>query len=256
MSNLDDGSETCRKILEEHRQNYLEDLPRKLDHVEKLIMNFEGHDSPVALSEEIYREVHSLKGSAGTLGLPIVSSICHQLEEHIPEFSDNYADVCLPYVDLMREVVDIAGSKSQNFHPIERKLYQFQKRLTENKLLVAIVDPSRMNVSILNQVLEPYPLKVTVMTDGLSALSRLLFVQFDLIITTKELPSLSGPALIGALQTTTCANTDVSTILLSSNKLNKEDVLFCPSTKIVCRDEHFSKNITDAVEQLFPELTI
>jgi len=256
MTNMGDSSDAFSKMLEEHRQNYLEDLPDKLDDLEQLIQQFDKTESPIELSQEIFRDVHSLKGSAGTFGLPVITSICHQLEEHISEFSDHYADTCLPYVELMREAVDIAGSDNPVFAELETRLYKYQKKITANKLLVASIDSSRLNNSIIAQILEQYPVKVTVMTDGLSALSRLLFVKFDLIITTRELPSLSGPSLIGALQATNCANNDVSTILLTSNDRGGKDLQYCKPSSVVVRNKDLSQNLENAIESIFPHLDV
>ncbi|VAW94061.1 hypothetical protein MNBD_GAMMA20-1362, partial [hydrothermal vent metagenome] len=104
--NKNTSHDKTQQILRQLRDNFLEELPERCDAIEDSILSL-GNGADDEHFQRLYREVHSLKGSAGTHGIPAISTICHQLEDslttaqetitHEPERIDLY----LRYLDLI-----------------------------------------------------------------------------------------------------------------------------------------------------------
>jgi len=238
------------------RMDYVSSLPDKLDNIESNALRIAKSEFPIEEINELFRDVHSLKGSAGTFELPIISTICHQLEDHLEQFSDKTVEICLQFVDLMRSAVDVVTtSDNPNFNEIERKLYEYQKKISDNQLLGVVIDPSRTNTNLIKGILEQYPIKLSFMNDGLVALTRLLFVKYDFIIASRELPSISGPGMIAALQATNCPNRDTQSIIVSSSTIQMEKINIS-KIHTIARNQEFIAALPNKLENLFPEITV
>jgi len=159
----------------------------------------------------------------------------------------------MKYIDLMRRALEEAlNTENPNYSSIESELYNYQKSLSKNNLLGVIVDSSRHNTLMLQQILRPCSIKLTVINDGLAALSRLLFVKYDLLLVSKEITSLSGTALVNSLRSTNCLNRNIKVIMFSSNKLEENLQIKGPDCSVI-RDKDFDTNVVNAVQEVLPE---
>lgn len=211
-------------LLQEIRNNYIAELPSRLDDIESNILTLEKDPDNREIFEELYRQVHSLKGSAGTHGLHIHSTICHNLEDRITEASQESGDIkpdinnWLKHLDLLRSALDLVNNNGDDFTSIERDLEELRNPDNEQQFYGLIVDTSNLNIQICKQVFESYPIKFSECSNGIEALQRLLMEPFDLLITSAELPVLNGTALIAALNLSGKRKTSVKTIMLTSNE--------------------------------------
>ena len=53
------------------RSNYLRDLPSHIDELEEILLELERDGFDLETCRDLYRQVHSLKGSGGTFGLSV-----------------------------------------------------------------------------------------------------------------------------------------------------------------------------------------
>jgi len=255
MAEINEKEKAFQAMMEGYRASYINELPAKIDHIEQLILRHEDANLPTEISEQLYRDVHSLKGTAGTYGLQIITTICHHLEDQLGHFNKNYVETCLHFIDLMRTATEVIASTSNpSFKEVEIQLYKLQKQLAKNKKLGMIVDSSRLNAAMLTCLLEPYPIKITIMDDGLKALSRLLFEKYDFLITSREVPSLNGIALISALRTSDSTNKNIKSIILTS-KTNLRYYAGCQPDMTVVKDTHLSHSLANAIESCFPDFS-
>jgi len=71
--------EAFQALLEGMRADFLAELPERCDSFDESILALEKSPDDREAFNELYRGVHSLKGSGGTHGLSIITTLCHQL---------------------------------------------------------------------------------------------------------------------------------------------------------------------------------
>ena len=112
-------------LMEKMRGDYLAELPVKIQALEVAIhdLGHPEHDQE-ALYTEIYRVVHSLKGTAGTYGIHVISTICRQFEDYLsvhpvtPVFrGTELTDVSLRYVAIIRHAIELCARELQDSYP-------------------------------------------------------------------------------------------------------------------------------------------
>lgn len=247
-------------MLRQLRQNYLAELDEKLGDIESDLLALERTEHFAEVYERTYRKVHSLKGSAGTFGLPIITKICHQLEEHINLFTSDPSkltravlDRCLAHIDLMRKAQDQVKAGNELFNDVEEELNALRLILLGNRFSVLIVETSKVNIKLCTEILKRYPVHMAVIDNGYQALEMLLQQKYQLLITGLEVKSLNGLALVAAVRISARANQEIQAILLTSSKQPpfKRDV---DPNYMVARDSNFVENLGRAIDNCIAAL--
>ena len=218
---MSDEQTTAQDLLATLRAKYLDNLPERFGEIEQLVLEMERQEDPEAASE-VYRKIHSLKGSAGTYGAMILSNICHQLEDYLagvstPQLDRQQTSLVLGYIGLLRDALASVLAGDQSFPDVERELQRLRQSAFAAPYTALIVIPSRAVRQVVLSSLGGLPLKPVVVDDGLTALQRLLHEPFDLLITGLKVPELPGPALISALRLSDGPNRDLRTLLVTSS---------------------------------------
>ena len=235
------------------RLDYLAGISEVIDGVEAKILQI-TEETLTEVSFEIAREVHSIKGSAGSYGYPFITSICHQFEDDTSANSlrlDKDRDHFLKYIDLIRKVIDCVKVGGYEESAYERQLSDlksnFYKVKSQDFKKVLFADNSKTTHSVLVHTLKNEQVKISHVNNGFTALGRLLRENFDLFICSKNLEELNGNAVIAALsQETTKVKTEI--IMLTSKDISTGVQLQDAKVRaVVKRDEHFSDNLLRAV---------
>lgn len=221
-----DASQTnaFHQAVSQMRKTYLAELPEKLDRLENLLLEIEGSGAKRDAFDELYRIVHSMKGSGGTFGLHILTTICHQFEDLLSNtdgganFSKELIGPCLDYVDLLRMAAEQCQSGHETFPQVEEQLGVLRKQLAPKQFTILLIDNSKLSTKLYVQLLSDLPVRILAMDDGPNALMRALTEPFDLIISNYEIPVLNGTALIGAVKLSDTGSRNAKTILITSNK--------------------------------------
>lgn len=250
----DNQTDILRAMLLQLRNAYLAEMPEKFDSLERLLLEIEKSGTNIETFNELYRIVHSLKGSGGTHGLHIITSICHQLEDVLnltdggAKFTPELISISLEYIDLLRAATEQIQSDNESFPKVEEQLNKLRRQLAKKKYKVLLVDNSKLSTDIYLQVLSKNQIQTVVMRDGISALTRALTEPFDLIITTNEVPMLSGIALIGALKLSKSRSRNTKTILITSNKIaaNSQSQTTDPDYTVI-KDGNLSENLSHTI---------
>lgn len=213
----------ANELLAQLRKSYIAELPGKLEELELLIIALERDDDFQAGYDELFRKVHSFKGGAGTYGLPILSTICHHLEDHLRLVDKKVSrrrrkdiDNWLAHVDLMRQAFNGIVAGCDTFPEIEAALDKLREEAFPAQHRVAVVMQSRTATLLCAQVLAPLGAHSVEFNDGLQALERLLRDRFDLLLAAVELSSLNGIALLAALRLSPAVNRNIKAVLLTS----------------------------------------
>jgi chemotaxis protein histidine kinase CheA len=244
--------ENFQALLQGIRERFLDELPERCDSFDNLILSLEKSPDDRAAFSELFRGVHSMKGSGGTHGLAVLTTICHQLENLLTEASDAhdfgevFASRALAYVDLMRRV-EIYGRKANpDYTDIEVNLEKLRQSRLKSRKAGLIAESSAVMTSIYQQALDGMPVQLSMVDNGLTALERLLREPFDFVVVGRELKELNGIALIAALRASQSVNRDIPVVLVSSNHAGiPEHARF---NAILARDKQLADNLVASVQ--------
>lgn len=253
-------SPDVQAMLRRLRASYVSELGDKLDQLEGDLLALEDAARFAEGFELTYHRVHSLKGSAGTYGIPIISKICHQLEEYLnagaatpDKVSRQLLEQCLAHVDLMRQARELVTRGAEHFQDIEQQLDSLRVSLLGDRYSVMMVETSKVNVKLCCEIMRGFPLHVTVLDNGVHALERLLHERYHILITGHDVKVLNGLALVAAVRLSNRNNQNIKAILLSSQKQR----LFRRDTDpdyMIPRDARFPENLATAVQTCLAQL--
>lgn len=246
----------ANELLAQLRKSYIAELPGKLEELELLIIALERDDNFQAGYDELFRKVHSFKGGAGTYGLPILSTICHRLEDHlrlvdkkVSRRHRKHIDNWLAHVDLMRQAFNGIAAGRDTFPEIEAALDKLCEDAFPAQRRVAVVVQSRTATLLCAQVLAPLRAHSVEFNDGLQALERLLRDKFDLLLASVEISSLNGVALLAALRLSTAANRNLPAVLLTS-RAGLEVPQVVQPVCIIAKGANLAENLESEVTRL------
>lgn len=242
----------AQQVMQRLKADYLAEMPERLNSLEEMALQLSHVTDFPKIYDDFYRKTHSLKGSAGTYGLPVISAICHEMEENLSvagqqgKGDDALVDRCLGFIDLMRKVAGGASQGQSTFSEIEAALGGMRAARIGKRFTALLVEPSRVNTTLYLGVLKGLPVEFSVVESAYSALELLLHSRFDLVITGYETPMLNGAALIAAMRLSGGNNALTPSILITSNP----DLAIPPSvgpSTILCRDGRIAANLLETV---------
>jgi len=211
------------ELLDGLRNNFLEELPSRINLIEDNILSLKNNNS----YDELFRVIHSLKGSAGSYNLHEITKITHHLEDVMLYFAqkkilsaESSIDILLEYIDILQKTTTGLLENKTVFSNIEQLLSELYIRVFNETYEVLVVESSRSYSQLIENNLRGLPIQLTFATDGLLALEKLLVKKYSLLITSMETPPLNADALIAALRCTHSVNRDINALLITSYKLS------------------------------------
>ncbi len=215
-----------KAMLASLRENYLRDLPGHIDEIEQILLELEREGFELSMCRELYRQVHTLKGSGGTYGLDFLSDICHPFEDLLSSLIESPAltkqgavELGLQYVDLMRKACFVYSMDVEPSADLKLNLHALRQRASRNSHSALIVDGSEVVLGMIKDTLKEYGFRIEVARDGYLALGRVLSEPFDLLVTGLENKRLNGIALISAVQKSGVRAGKTKTVLLTTSQL-------------------------------------
>lgn len=212
-------SDDVALLLAEMQADFVGELPHRCDRLEEGVLALE-QGAPGAF-DELYRQIHSLKGSGGMFGIPIITTICHQFESFIgvanKRVDKKAASTALAYVDLLRTTIAASGREAKAVAAIEAALEKMRLASLSGKASVLMVEPSDSVRLLYQGAIDAQSMQLVMMESGMAALERMLHEPFDLLVISRELPDLNAIAVVAALRESRCRNSKLPVILVSSN---------------------------------------
>lgn len=257
-----DNAIQIEKLLTDLRNNYIAELPTRLNELDNIILGFATSVNKGEDYGNLFRHIHSIKGSSGTHGLHIFSSICHEFEDTISIYESNLSKVqnddlenWLKYVDLLKKAHSFITHQGSEFSSIEQELKHLRPTNSKNKLLYRclLVSPTKLQKQICESVLVESNTSLSTANDGYEALGRLLTAKYDFLISNHEISMLNGVALIFAVRTTNNQNKDIQSVLMTSNKtltLNRHT----DPDYILIKDDQLAENLSTVVREIIENL--
>ncbi len=211
-------------ILEHLREDFLDEMPSRVRKIEEEVMSSEKAES----HDELFRMVHSLKGTAGSYNFHVITKIAHSMEDAMlalrqqKEFgTSTTVELLLKFVDVLRETTDSLMSSESELLDVDKRLEFLYGQVFKESIKLLVVEPSKLYASMIEYSLQEMSINITFTTDGLPALDNLLLNKYDLLITSLECPRLNGDALIAALRLLHNFNKKIKVILVTSHSQDK-----------------------------------
>lgn len=238
------------------RQDYVEELPARIAALEvPLLAAGSGGDPGGERFADLYRQVHGLLGSGGSHGLHIVSSICHQLEDYInraagnpPRLAPAHVAPALRHVDLLREAAGQAAAGEERFEAVECALARLREELFPQTLSALVVLASRATAQQCQRPLDAAGFRAVLMDDSCAALRRALTESFDVLITSPELPVLSGTGLLAAVRLSGAPGQGPRSVLITaSGGMARSQRRVIDPDFVIARDGDLAANLERAL---------
>lgn len=234
-------------LLAEMQADFVDELPQRCNGLEESVFALEQGGS--GAFDELYRQIHSLKGAGGMFGIPIITTVCHQFESYIGarknRLEPQSASVALAYVDLLRTTMTAQGRDAKAVATIEAALEKMRLASLSGKASVLMVDPSEAVRMLYQRAIDAQTMQLVTMESGMAALERMLHEPFDLLVISRELPDLNAIAVVAALRESRCRNSKLPVILVSSNMAPVPD--YVGINALIRRDAKLLQSLTRSI---------
>lgn len=118
----------------EFQELYFSENFERLNNIENNILEIEESGFDQGAYEAIMRELHTMKGTGGAFGLPVISDLCHQMEEIFVkdlnwdgrDISKNI-NITLDFVDVMRSFFNAKLPSAVNEERLRFFLFYLKK---------------------------------------------------------------------------------------------------------------------------------
>ena len=98
--------------LERERDSYLRELVSTLEEIESLVLDLSGANGDAEQTRSLARQIHTIKGTAGSLGLDLLSLAAHRMEDLLAserpgqDGDDKFIDRLLAQNDLLTSIAE------------------------------------------------------------------------------------------------------------------------------------------------------
>ncbi|HOJ50074.1 MAG TPA: Hpt domain-containing protein [Spirochaetota bacterium] len=231
------------EIIREIKDEFLETFQERIDALNNGLLEIENNSKNIEVLKDVYRTLHNIKGTAGTLGFDEISIIAHRMEDIISinlDSPDNVVkklDLLYKDIDRMSELVLLYKEGKEIRKDIN------EKGIVEDRKYVMIIEFSKViRNTIINKLKNKYSILIS--DDPIEALKRIILEPVTLLITSKELEYIDGITLIKIIKDIPFKS-NIKTILLTSNDVNSNipDFIIKKDSKFLEKFENIIKEI-------------
>jgi two-component system chemotaxis sensor kinase CheA len=98
-----------KNLQESALEEFYAEIEEILQRVTQLLTQIEGSNLPAEVIDSLYRDVHTLKGSAQLFGFSAIGTIAHALEASLEPVRQKKTELDASFVDLVFECLDMIG---------------------------------------------------------------------------------------------------------------------------------------------------
>ncbi|MBT3395566.1 MAG: hypothetical protein HOB82_06740 [Alphaproteobacteria bacterium] len=199
-------AQSVDEVMASLRNEFIERANDHLDELDTAIRAAQ-HDAGGNFPDEyeFRRRIHSLKGSGGTFGFPLVTVIAHRLEDYMSEvgaIGDHALEGIQVFVDRIRDNIDGKGA-AEDAAEIARALPiasipDFD--VVKVDMEVMLISPKDIASHIISRELQECGFRVVNVPSPFEALEQIALTKPDLAIATAVLEGLSGVDLACAVR--------------------------------------------------------
>lgn len=241
--------------IEELKSDYLLSLEEDLSEVEGKIVELDKLDGKEFddLIYEVFRKIHSLKGSSGSFEFYMLATIFHRLEDLINLRMNGqkvigFIDLCFRYVDVVKNCINdykIDSKELEKYTTIIEGLSIDDKKASGKLLLI---EPTLSIRKMINKVALDNNMELTILNNGATALSRLIHERFDLIMTSSKIDAIDGESLLRGIRVMKNLNQKTPMVLISGDvpvdqETNQYDFILKDKDLITNTDTYIKNNV-------------
>lgn len=219
--------------LRAERDGYLRELSADLEEIEQLMLSLPKPEGAAERKRKLARDIHSIKGVAGSYDLDLISMAVHRLEDDLAiedlagDNSEKFVDMLLRHKDRLAQLAaayltndqqTLADIQLKFAAPATQPSADQPDQIAAPWLRVLLVDTSRATLKACIGILKQIGVREIAATqDGYEALGRLLKEPFDAVITSLHVPTIDGQSLAPVLRTIPGPNQMTPVILLTAS---------------------------------------
>ena len=248
------------RMLVELRNTFLGELPSRLDDMETIILDLGNGQNFSENFETLFRHVHSIKGSAGTHGLHIISTVCHSFEDEVVKVEGDESSMdsevitsWLGFIDLLRTTIDKINAGVEDFSDVEANLDKSKRKDSGREYFGLLVFTPGLQQQMCLSAFKDTPVNMAFAENGYKAMGRLLHEKFDFLISNMELGDLNGFALISALRLSKTRNHNIPAILLTSKEFKGHGRESDPDY-VIQKDANMLKTVSETAKKIIKVL--
>lgn len=245
------------------QSNYIIQLLENLDEVEELVLELEK--GSLKEKQKEYRElqgiIHSIKGSAGTFELNLITTICHNYEDHLSTLGDgefkHISEFSLAVIDFMKEYANaFLKEGNSNIDSYNKRMDSFfvcefnpggvdAPAVRRPRFLIN--DNYNIMSKIISGVLGKHNLESHFSRTGFEALDRIIGENFTGLITSFDTPRIDGVKLAKMVRVYKENDPDFKIFLITSKNLGEiPEVDF-----IINKNQDVETNLSEKLATLF-----
>lgn len=196
-------------LQQQLRQEFTEEATTRLDTIQQCIDGLvDGSVDPREGLNDVRRNAHAIKGTSGTYGFPLVSTIAHRLEDYLDGESGLDASISQgieTFIDTIRGIIDSGREPTgKNAEELLRGLPVKQPSpemdITVLDVEVLLGTPSRTSARMVRDVLQNCGYRVVRAETGIDCFTLAMRSRPDAIVLALTLEEVSGAELVQAFK--------------------------------------------------------
>lgn len=242
-----------------YQREYLITAAEQMEKLQNLIVKDKHSRDDLG---EIFRIIHSMKGSAATCELLVLSTMAHQFEDFIVnlepgDFDETIKDFSFKYIDIINKtIVDYSNEENSRFDNYLNEIatvQQLQTTLKEHYAgRILIVDSSLAVATLLKKTFEDKGYDCSVAKNGMTAFNRLLTEKYDALFTSINIDFLDGVSLTTALKSTSNLNSNIPVVAISSTEnISSRFPSFAIPDYVILKDHELTENLSIVIDNIF-----
>ncbi|AIF69315.1 hypothetical protein PAP_04520 [Palaeococcus pacificus DY20341] len=120
--------------LSQYLEEFLADAKERIDNLnnaflklEAIITKGEGNGKKKELIDQIFRDAHTLKGTAATMGFDELSEVAHKVENLFDDIREDRIDLNSDIFDVVFEVLDVIGEMIESIERGEEHNFELEE---------------------------------------------------------------------------------------------------------------------------------
>ncbi|MCK5041815.1 MAG: Hpt domain-containing protein [Sphingomonadales bacterium] len=235
-------------MFQELTDRFIESTIDRLESLDQLIDQiYNGKGERGEQFRKFSQEIHSLKGSAGTFGFHLVSTIAHRLEDYMESSKrlekDQWLDV-QKFIDAIRLIFEAGHDPEQDQHGDILSQLPSSSKQEQDSTTLLLVMTSGLIRKHLGTDLAAKGYDISFANDPVQAIDIALKIKPDVVISSQEFANITGLELAKALKVIDGTKHIKFALMTGNKKLVKKLGHHHDGMCVIYKDKDIAENIT------------